>query len=122
MSTDPQPQPRLTATDGRHTSRSVRAAGCGDRGSLAPVLDLGAARKRRMTGPGSIPEEVWDAMARASELADELAERGERVRFDTHRLSGRVVASLMDADGDLIRRLGLREVVGAGGPDLDSAA
>src|ERR687886_486245 len=50
--------------------------------------------------------------ARAGQLADDLAARGQQVRFDTHRLTGRVVASLCDTDGRVLRPVSLRDVLG----------
>ena len=90
-------------------------------GEFAKVYELADARRRRMTGPDRIPEQVWDEIQRAHELAGELAARGQRVAFETHRLTGQVVASLCDNDGNVVRGMGLREVVGIG-PDPGSAA
>src|SRR3954447_7478806 len=81
-------------------------------GQFARVYELAEIRRRRMTGPDRIPEEVWDDMHRASELADDLRARGQQVRFDTHNLTGRVVASLCDTDGRRLRPLELHEVLG----------
>ena len=65
-----------------------------------------------MTGPDRIPDEVWEDITRAGQLADDLAARGQQVRFDTHRLTGRVVASLCDNDGRVMRPVALGEVLG----------
>ena len=89
-------------------------------GEFARVYELADIRRRRMTGPDRIPEEVWDDMHRASDLADDLSARGQQVRFDTHHLTGRVVASLCDNDGNPLRPLRLYEVVGHD-PDPDPA-
>ncbi len=78
------------------------------------MLDLQEARDRRID---PIPDEVRDDMARASELVDRLAFEGRQVRFDTHRLTGRVVAGLCDGDGALIRQIGLSDVIDARIPD-----
>ena len=99
------------------TERTTRAT---ESGEFGRVLDLAEARRRRMTGPDRIPDEVWDDITRAGELADDLAQRGQQVRFDTHRLTGRVVASLCDNDGNPLRPLRLYEVVGHE-PDPDPA-
>jgi hypothetical protein len=102
----------------------VRAAQGGrveDTGEFARVFDLAEARRRRMTGPDRIPEEVWDDMSRAGQLADDLAHRGQQVRFDTHRLTNRVVASLCDSDGRTLRPVSLGEVLGTE-PDPAPAA
>ena len=90
-------------------------------GEFARVLDLAEARKRRMTGPDRIPDEVWDDITRAGQLADDLSERGQHVRFDTHRLTNRVVASLVDDEGRVLRRVGLGEILGTE-PDPAPAA
>jgi hypothetical protein len=90
-------------------------------GEFARVLDLAEARKRRMTGPDRIPDEVWDDITRAGQLADDLSERGQHVRFDTHRLTNRVVASLVDDEGRLLRRVDLGEIFGTE-PDPAPAA
>lgn len=82
--------------------------------SFAEVFELAAARQTRpLAGAAaeSIPPEVWAEVDRAHRLADELAARGQGVRFDTHRLSGRVVASLCDRDGGLVRSLALTDLV-----------
>ena len=90
-------------------------------GEFARVFDLAEARRRRMTRADRIPEEVWEDIARAGQLADDLAARGQQVRFDTHRLTGRVVASLCDTDGRVLRPVSLRDVLGTE-PDPAPAA
>jgi hypothetical protein len=90
-------------------------------GEFARVLDLAEARRRRMTGPERIPDEVWEDISRAGQLAEDLAERGQQVRFETHRLTGRVVASLCDADGRILRPVSLRDILGTE-PDPAPAA
>ena len=89
-------------------------------GEFARVFDLADARKRRMTGPDRIPDEVWDDITRAAQLADDLSARGQSVRFDTHRLTNRVVASLVDGEGRVLRPVALGEIFGGGG-DHDPA-
>ena len=79
------------------------------------------ARKRRMTGPDRIPDEVWDDISRAGQLADDLSARGQSVRFDTHRLTNRVVASLVDDEGRVLRPVELGELFGTE-PDPAPAA
>jgi hypothetical protein len=92
-------------------------------GEFARVFDIAEARRRRMTGPDRIPDEVWDDITRAGQLADDLSARGQSVRFDTHRLTNRVVASLVDDDGRLLRPVGLGELLGHGhDPDPAPAA
>jgi hypothetical protein len=90
-------------------------------GEFARVFDLAEARKRRMTGPDRIPDEVWDDISRAAQLADDLSERGQSVRFDTHRLTNRVVASLVDGEGRMLRPVALGEILGTE-PDPAPAA
>ena len=90
-------------------------------GEFARVFDLAEARKRRMTGPDRIPDEVWDDISRAGQLADDLSARGEHVRFETHRLTNRVVASLVDDEGRELRPVALGELFGTE-PDPAPAA
>jgi hypothetical protein len=101
------------------TERTTRAT---ESGEFGRVLDLAEARRRRMTGPDRIPDEVWDDITRAGELADDLAQRGQQVRFDTHRLTDRVVASLCDSDGRVLRPVALTEIFGTPDPDPTPAA
>jgi hypothetical protein len=91
-------------------------------GEFARVYELAEARRRRMTGPDRIPEEVWDDISRANQLADDLHAEGRAVRFETHHLTGRVVASLCDVDGNVVQPLGLREVVTGLDPEPTPAA
>jgi hypothetical protein len=99
----------------------VRADRVPATGEFAEVFDMAEARKRRMTGPDRIPDEVWDDITRAAQLADDLSLRGHSVRFDTHRLTNRVVASLVDNDGRMLRPVDLGEIFGSD-PDPASAA
>jgi hypothetical protein len=99
----------VTGLPSRPQAAGVRPSQAGE---FARVYELADHRRRRMTGPDRIPEEVWDDINRANELAQTLAERGERVRFETHHLTGRVVASLCDSDGNVVRGMGLAEIVG----------
>jgi hypothetical protein len=99
----------------------VRADQAPATGEFAKVFDLAEARRRRMTGPDRIPDEVWDDITRAGQLADDLSERGQSVRFDTHRLTNRVVASLVDTDGRILRPVDLGEIFGTE-PDPAPAA
>lgn len=100
----------------------VRADTAQRSGEFARVFDLAEARRRRLTGPDQIPDEVWDDIARAGQLADDLSARGQRVRFDTHRLTNRIVASLVDNDGRVLRPVALGEIFGPTEPDPASAA
>lgn len=98
------------------------AAQASEAGGFARVFDLAEARRRRMTGPDRIPDEVWDDISRASQLADDLSARGQGVRFDTHRLTNRVVASLVDDHGRVLRPVALGEIFGPTEPDPAPAA
>lgn len=99
----------------------AQAAEAAPSGEFARVFDLAEARRRRMTGPDRIPDEVWDDITRAAQLADDLSDRGQSVRFDTHRLTNRVVASLVDDDGQVLRPVALGEILGTE-PDPAPAA
>jgi hypothetical protein len=101
--------------------KPARADEAAQTGEFARVFDLAEARRRRMTGPDRIPDEVWDDITRAGQLADDLSERGQSVRFDTHRLTNRVVASLVDGEGRVLRPVDLGEIFGTE-PDPAPAA
>ncbi len=90
-------------------------------GEFARVFDIAEARRRRMTGPDRIPDEVWDDITRAAQLADDLSARGQSVRFDTHRLTQRVVATLVDDHGRVLRPVALGEIFGSPDHDPDPA-
>lgn len=91
-------------------------------GDFARVFQLAEARRRRLTGPDAIPEEVWDDISRAGQLADDLHAAGRAVRFETHHLTGRVVASLCDLDGNVVRPIRLHDVLGGLDPEPAPAA
>ena len=112
----------INGGDGVHHLRVAQGAQpTSPSGEFARVFDLAEARKQRMTRADRIPEEVWEDIARAGQLADDLAARGQQVRFDTHRLTGRVVASLCDTDGRVLRPVSLRDLLGTE-PDPAPAA
>jgi hypothetical protein len=105
----------IDATEGIGISAApepARADQASEAGEFARVFDLAEARRRRMTGPDRIPDEVWDDISRAAQLADDLSDRGQSVRFDTHRLTNRVVASLVDVDGRVLRPVALSDILG----------
>jgi hypothetical protein len=85
-----------------------------DRSPRAPQRSEEAfsAALERATPP--IPAEVWEQVDAAARLAEDLHAQGRGVRFDVHKLSGEVVASLVDADGGLLRPLLLADVVDVG--------
>jgi hypothetical protein len=73
-------------------------------GAFARVYELEEARRRRDVpilpiAGDRIPAEVWDEVDAAARLFDKLQAEGRRVVFDTDRLTGRVVASLLESDG-----------------------
>ena len=91
--------------------------------AFAEVVDL-ASRRQAQSDTPEIPDHVWDEVEAASRLWDELLAQNREVRFDTHAVTGRVVASLCDLDGGVVRPLPLRETFGIDdhGPDGPSAA
>jgi hypothetical protein len=89
--------------------------------TFAEVVDLASRRAAELHSP-EIPEDVWDEVEAASQLWHELRAQDREVRFDTHSVSGRVVASLCDLDGDVVRRLPLREAFGSDDPGPGGAA
>jgi hypothetical protein len=83
---------------------------------FARVFEMEEARRKR-AGVDAIPDEVYADISRAADLVDELYASGRSVRFGTHSLSKRIVADLVDADGGVIRRLPLTEVIGRLDPE-----
>ena len=79
--------------------------------SFAEVVDLASRRQAAVDTP-EIPDHVWDEVEAASQLWHELRSKDREVRFDTHAVTGRVVASLCDPDGGVVRPLPLRETFG----------
>ena len=81
-------------------------------GAAAPefgrVLDFQAARASRAE---PIPDAVLEDVQRAHELVERLAFEGRHVRFETHSLSGQIVAGLCDEKGAVIKQLSLTDVV-----------
>jgi hypothetical protein len=90
---------------------------------FAEVVDLASRRQAEIYTP-EIPDHVWDEVEAASRLWQELRAQDREVRFDTHEVTGRVVASLCDLDGGVVRLLPLRENFGTDdrGPAGPSAA
>jgi hypothetical protein len=73
---------------------------------FARVYELQEARARRAADQppiagDRIPAEVWDEVDAAARLVEQLHAEGRRVMFDSDRLNGRVVASLLEPDGAL---------------------
>jgi hypothetical protein len=82
--------------------------------TFAEVVDLAS---RRQADVPAIPDHVWDEVEAAGRLWQDLRAQDREVRFDTHAVSGRVVASLCDLDGGVVRQLPLRETFGFDGPE-----
>lgn len=88
--------------------------------AFAQVYDssvLEAARAARKAREAQIPAHVMDEVQAAARLYEDLAAREQRVRFDTHQLDGRVVADLVDHDGNVVRPISLRDIVESNDPD-----
>jgi hypothetical protein len=71
---------------------------------FARVYELEEARRRRAIpippiAGDKIPPEVWDEVEAAAKLFDQLKGEGRQVMFDNDRLTGKVVASLLEPDG-----------------------
>jgi len=84
------------------------------------VIDL-ASRREPESGVPDIPEHVLDEIDAAALRCERLAAEDQQVRFETDPATGRVVASLCDLAGGVVRALPLREVV-CGDDDPQSAA
>jgi len=87
-------------------------------GAFARVYELQEARARRVAdqppvAPDHIPDEVWREVDAAASLFEEMHAEGRRVMFDTDRLTGRVVASLLEPDG-AIEPVALQDAVDPG--------
>lgn len=79
---------------------------------LASVYDLAAARERRERRlAGEIPAEVWAEVEAANRLFEDLESEGRRIVFDDTRLDGRLVVSLCDLEGRILRLVDPDEVV-----------
>jgi hypothetical protein len=87
---------------------------------FAAVYDLTA--KRMQADRPAIPDEIWDEVDAASRTADEMTRAGHTMRFDVHRVDGKVIASLIDGSGSVVRPVSLSEVLDVGSVDPDDAA
>ena len=56
------------------TTHAVEGASGSQAGEFARVFDIAEARRKRLTGPDRIPDEVWDDITRAGQLADDLGD------------------------------------------------
>jgi len=85
----------------------------------AAVYDLTAKREAALRP--EIPDDVWDEVDAASRAANDIERSGHWLRFD-RRLDGRIVAKVCDAEGTVVRRMSLSEVIDVGSPEPDAAA
>jgi hypothetical protein len=97
---------------------AVLTHGGGD--GFAAVYDL-SAKRQQVTRP-TIPDSIWDEVDAASRTADEMSRSGHALRFDVHRLDGRVIARLCDSSGEVVRPVSLSEVLDVGSVDPQDAA
>jgi hypothetical protein len=95
-------------------------AGTEPPGAPGELVDL-ASRRMDASEVTEIPEHVLDEVAGAAMAAEELRRSNREVRFEPDAGSGRIVASLCELGGGVVRALPLREVFGPG-PDGPSAA
>lgn len=103
IGTPPGTVPGAHEVAARHREAAVDGTPAAS-GSFARVYELEEARRRRDVpmppiAGDRIPAEVWDEVDAASRLFDQLKAEGRQVMFDNDRLTGRVVASLLEPDG-----------------------
>jgi hypothetical protein len=103
------------------------AAPPADAAGFARVYELEEARRRRAVpvppiAGDRIPAEVWDEVEAAAKLFDQLQGEGRQVMFDSDRLTGKVVASLLEPNG-AISNVPLTQAVDpqAAGPAIGAA-
>jgi hypothetical protein len=87
----------------------------------AEIVDLASRRETAVDVP-EIPDHVWDEVEAASQLWHELRADDREVRFDTDAATGRMVASLREVDGGVVRALPLRSVLGVDDDGPQTAA
>ncbi|MEA2178268.1 MAG: hypothetical protein QOG77_1565 [Solirubrobacteraceae bacterium] len=85
--------------------------------SFGKVYEIETARRAR---GARIPVSVQDEMDAATAMFDELQDEDRQVRFD--QVGGRVVATLCDLDGNVVRPLSLSEAIGMGHLGPETAA
>jgi hypothetical protein len=90
-------------------------------GTPADVIDMSVRRAPTVDAPG-IPEHVLDEIDAAALRAEHLRADSREVRFEMDDSTGRVVASLREVDGGVVRALPLREAVGYDDDGPQSAA
>jgi hypothetical protein len=90
--------------------------------AFADVLEIETARaNREARRAGEIPATVWEEVEAANRLFDELQADGRRIVFDDGRLNGRLVISLCDLDGRVLRSVAPGELVGTPPLSADTA-
>jgi hypothetical protein len=87
----------------------------------AEVIDISVRRAPAIDAP-RIPDHVLGEIDAAALRAEDLRADNREVRFDMDDLTGRVVASLREIEGGVVRPLPLREVVGYDDDGPQSAA
>ena len=97
--------------------RPQRVASEDKTASFGKVYEIETARRAR---GARIPVDVVEEIEAAAALYEELHEEGRQVRYT--QLGGRVVASLCDLDGNVLRPLTLREAIGMGQTGPETAA
>jgi hypothetical protein len=92
-------------------SRSVAQEGplAAPDGAPAEVVDLAA---RRVADIPEIPDHVMEEVEAAAQLWHALRASNREVRFDTSAVTGRVVATLRDLEGSVVRSIPLRQPFG----------
>jgi hypothetical protein len=85
--------------------------------SFGKVYEIETARRAR---GARIPLSVQDEMDAATAMFDELQDEDRQVRFA--QVGGRVVATLCDLDGNVVRPLSLSEAIGMGHLGPETAA
>jgi len=113
---DPMPASAAPVTAGGDPDVAADGFAFGD------VLELATARANRdARRAGEIPTAVWEEVEAANRLFDELEADGRRIVFDDGRLTGRLVISLCDLEGRVLRAVTPGELVGAPPLSADSA-
>jgi hypothetical protein len=90
----------------RASRPAPRASTENETASFGRVYEIETARRARNA---RIPLSVYEEMEAAAALYEELYEEGHQIRYS--QLGNRVVAHLRDLDGNVIRRLTLREAI-----------
>jgi hypothetical protein len=98
---------QVTNIAAARAKRPARANNESDTPSFGKVHQIETARRARQA---RIPFSVYEEMEAAHALFEELQGQGLQVRFS--QLGGGVGASLCDLDGNVVRPLSLREVIG----------